>query len=141
MKETAMVCVEIEWSEAMYDYAQPVSDAFGDDYTYIVNDCLNSFVRGFNDNSRGLTASKESDEAKYKMTIVVDNIGSSISVRPFYVGWEAKLWGKLEITCIETGSIVLAATIDEAEDGCDTERRGCYGETFEELAETIAKLK
>ena len=141
MKESATVVVVYDWSHAKYDNQATLQEQWGEDYDYIVADCEMSFIKGFNENAKKLGMAKESDNAKYKFILTIDNVDRFFAAMAFIPQHEAKMWGSLKIVDIATNQTLAEIRIDEAEDGQHVDIKQCYGETFEELGEKVAKLK
>lgn len=150
MKETAIVCLVMDWSEATYDNEISVKEKFGEDLDYIIiTDCYVNMLAGFNEHSKGLKMQLEEEGAKYKMLIKVERV--DWRVMPIAVGWgwhgfnaganEGQIWGDIVIANVETGDIMAEIRIDEAEEGYDTTRDGCFGKTFYLVGKKVAKLK
>ena len=141
MKDDATAVVVFDWSKAKYDNDESLKEQWGKDYKYIVKDCEESFIEGFNDHSKKLELESESDDAKYKFILTVTNVDRFFAAMAFVPAHEAKVWGNLKIVDIASGQTLVEIDIDEAEDGQHVDIRQCYGETFEELGEKVARLK
>ena len=141
MKENTTVVVEFDWSQAKYDNKKTLKEQWEGDYDYIVNDCEESFIKGFNENAKKLKMAKEADNAKYKFVLTVTNIDRFFAAMAFIPQHEAKMWGTLTIVDIASNQTLAEVRIDEAEDGQHVDVKQCFGETFEELGEKIAKLR
>lgn len=142
MKEATIAIVEYDWSGAMYDKKMLAKDKFAADYDFVVDNCQNGFVTGFNGASKGLRLSNEPNQnAKYKFTLKVTNLDSFFAAMRFVPRHEGKMWGVLTVNNIATGEKVLEVNIDEAEDGCDFNWRECFGKTFAEMGKNLTKIK
>lgn len=141
MKLNVTMCVNYDWSNAKYDTDKELKDQWGVDYDYIINDCEKSFINGFNENSNGPVFTASDENAQYSLLLKITNVDSYFSVMSIPARYEAKMWGHLTIVSNSTGSVVLEAEIDEAEDGKDFVPRDCFGKTFGELGKTISKMK
>lgn len=149
MKENAIICLQMDWSEATYDNEISVEEKFGEDLDYIMTDCDVNMLAGFNEHSKGLKMQLEEDGAKYKMLVKVENI--DWRVMPAAVGWgwhginvganEGQIWGDIIITNVATDEEIAEIRIEEAEEGYDTTRDGCFGKTFYIVGKKVAKLK
>ena len=64
MKENAIICLQMDWSEATYDNEIGVKEKFGEDLDYIMTDCDVNMLAGFNEHSKGLKMQLEEDDAK-----------------------------------------------------------------------------
>lgn len=141
MADNATAAVKYDWSKTTYDGKQSISDYFGKDCDFVVNDCQEKFVTGFNTASKGLKLTDKEDGAKYIFTLTVSKVDCFFAAMGFVPGHEGKMWGKLTVCSAETGETLLEADIDEAEDGRDLVRNESFGKTFGLLGKKIAKLK
>ena len=141
MKESATVVVVYDWSQAQYDNKKALKKEWGDNYDLIVEDCEKSFIEGFNDNAKKLRIDQTSENARYRFVLTIKNVDRFFAAMAFIPAHEAKMWGTLTILDNMTNQTLAEIDIDEAEDGQHVDIRYCYGETFEELGEKVAKLK
>lgn len=141
MKENAIICLQMDWSEATYDNEISVKEKFGEDLDYIMTDCDVNMLAGFNEHSKGLKMQLEEDGAKYKMLVKVENIDRR--VMPVAVGrpHEGQVWGDIIITNVATDEEIAEIRIEEAEEGYDATPDGCFGKTFYIVGKKVAKLK
>ena len=141
LSENATAVMQFDWTCATYDGKCSIGEELGEDAAFVVNDCQNKFVTGFNTKSKGLKLCEQSDGAKYKVLLTVTKMDCFFAAMSFVPRHEGKMWGKIAITSAETGETLFEANIDEAEDGQDMVRKECFGKTFELLGEKVAKLK
>ena len=134
MRSKGKALIVFDWSEAKYDKDKDLKEKLGNDYDFVLSDCEKSFIKGFNGKSNA-------SEATYKFILKVTCIDRYFSVMSFVPKHEAKMWGSLEIVDVKTKESLVKITIDEAEDGKDSVPRECFGKTFFNLAERVAKLK
>lgn len=141
MASAGTALVEYDWTTTMYDNKVSIKDKFADDCDFVVNDCSQSFINGFNAKSKGLKLTTENAGAKYKFLLKVDNVDSFFAAMRFVPRHEAKMWGKLTIVSTENNETLAEINIVEAEDGADFVFKECFGKTFFILGEKVAKLK
>lgn len=141
MADNATAAIKFDWSDTTYDGKQSISDYFGKDCDFVVNDCQKKFVESFNTASKGLKLTDQTEGAKYIFTLTVSKVDCFFAAMRFVPRHESKMWGKLTVCSAETGETLLEANIDEAENGCDFVRNESFGKTFGLLGERIAKLK
>lgn len=139
--DKATAVISIDWSNAKYDNKKELKAELGGDYEFVVKDCLENFIEKFNEESKGLCVSDKAERAKYKIQINVTNMDSYFAAMRFIPQYEGKVWGSMVITSLETGETLAEIKIDEAEDGADSVKKECYGETFGKMAKRTAKLK
>lgn len=141
MRSKGKALIVFDWSEAKYDKDKDLKEKLGNDYDFVLSDCEKSFIKGFNEKSKKIKLAKDASEATYKFILKVTCIDRYFSVMSFVPKHEAKMWGSLEIVDVKTKESLVKITIDEAEDGKDFVPRECFGKTFFNLAERVAKLK
>lgn len=140
-KSEATATVVIDWSAAKFDKTKDLKATLADDYDFIMKDCVDGFVKGFNEKSKKVKMAADAKDAAYKFVIKVTNLDSYYCVMGWFPQWEAKVWGSCQIIDTKTDKVLATFDIEEAEDGKDINKRECYGKTFGELGETMAKLK
>ncbi len=139
-KEGISMSISFDWSNATYDKSESVVDHFGGDYDYIVNNCAEMFVSGFNDKAKSqLTLSDENVE--YKCVLEVTNVDMFYQVMSFVPGWASNFWGVFRVYSAETDELLYEVKIDNYDEGRDFTPNDSYGKTFEGLGEDLAKLK
>ena len=141
LKNGGTATVEIDWSAAKFDKTKDLKTTLAGDYDFIVADCVEEFVNGFNEKSKKIKMAANDANAQYKYVIKVANLDSYYCVMGWFPSWEGKVWGSCQIIDTKNNKALVSFDIVEAEDGKDQNKRECYGETFGELGETIAKLK
>ncbi len=141
MATVGTALVEYDWSTTMYDNKVSAKEKFGSDYDYVVKDCSQSFMNGFNAKSKSLKLTTDKASSKYKFVLKVDNVDSFFAAMRFVPRNEAKMWGKLTIVSTESGETLAEINIVEAEDGADFVFKDCFGKTFSILGEKVSKLK
>lgn len=141
MSSDAKAFVVYDWTDAKYDKTKDLKKELADDYDFVIPDCEKSFVKGFNNKSKHLKLSTDSSDAKYKFVLKVTSIDRYFQPMTFIPKHEGKMWGSLEIFDVETNKSLTKITIDEAEEGYDLVPKECFGKTFLNLGEKVAKLK
>ncbi len=141
MSSDAKAYVIYDWTEAKYDKTKDIKVQLAEDYDFVISDCEKSFVTGFNNKAKHLKLSTDSNGAKYKFVLKVTCIDRYFQPMTFVPKHEGKMWGTLEIFNAETNESLTKITIDEAEEGYDLVPRECFGKTFLNLGEKVAKLK
>jgi hypothetical protein len=141
LRNEAEALIEFDWSNAKFDKTKDLKTQFAGDYDYILNDCEQKFIEGFNEKTKKMKLVKNSSDAKYKVVLKVSSVDHYYQAMIFIPRFEAKMWGNLEIIDLTTNQPVVTVVIDEAEEGYDFVIKDCYGKTFKELGENVAKLK
>lgn len=141
MSSEAKAYVVYDWTEAKYDKTKDIKTQLAEDYDFVIADCEKSFVNGFNNKAKHLKLSTDNNGAKYKFVLKVTNIDRYFQPMTFIPKHEGKMWGSLEIFNAETNESLVKITIDEAEEGYDLVPKECFGKTFLNLGEKVAKLK
>lgn len=141
MSSNEKALIVFDWSEAKYDKDKDLREKLGKDYDFVLSDCEKSFIKGFNEKSKTIKLAEDASEATYKFILKVTCIDRYYSVMSIVPKHEAKMWGSLEIVDAKTKKSLVKITIDEAEDGKDFVPKECFGKTFFNLAERVAKLK
>ena len=102
-------------------------------------------ARGFRfvkyNKAKKLRMTQDGNDAKYKFILKVANVDRFFAAMAFIPQHEAKMWGTLTIVDMASGQTLAVVEIEEAEDGQHVDIKYCYGETFEELGQTVAKMK
>ncbi len=140
LKESVELPIVFDWSETTYDEEDAVKEKFEDDYDYIIDDCANKFVSGFNEESNGAKLTLSSIDSQYKCVFVVTNVDQYYNVMKFVSGHTARVWGTFRIISSETGEAVAEVKIENAKSSRDLYPKDSYGKTFKFLGEKISSL-
>ncbi|MCD8304782.1 MAG: hypothetical protein LUC86_08180 [Prevotellaceae bacterium] len=140
-KESVPILLVIDWSETKYDGDKEVTEEWGDDYDFIINDCAKSFIAGYNEKSKGPKVMSTVEDAKYKFLITVENVDRFFDPMEFVPGFKAKVWADVKLIEVDSEDIVAEILIDEADEGRDFVANECFGKNFYEIGKKMAKMK
>ena len=140
-KENAKVSVKFDFLSAKWDKEEDFKKWCGDDYETRVNKSLNGFIKGFNNKSKAAQATASDDGAKYRIVVKIDNMDWRQSFSGMWGQFYALCWGMIEVTDIATGENVCTIEIDGANGDGDFTPNDRFTKCYEEVGETLAKLK
>lgn len=139
-KEQVKVCVQFDFSGARWDKDDDFKTWCGDDYETRLKIAKNSFIKGFNDKSKGAVVGDSKDGAKYRMVIKIDNMDWRQSMG-MWGQMYVLCWGSIEVIDMTNGQSVCTIEIDGANGAGDFVPNDRFAKCFETVGETLAKMK
>lgn len=111
------ICVVFDWSEAYYDEDIPLTEYWGDSSESKLERIENSFIKAFNSETRA-KLSKDATDAKYKMTVRIENVDKFFAVMAFPImRFKGKIWGTIEIEDMAKGRTLVEIEIKKSKKG------------------------
>lgn len=135
---TGEALLNINWSEAQYDYKMPLTDKFANLEPF-AEASWSGFVQEFNEECK-VQVVKESKSAKYQIDIKVTNVDQYVKITGFIPGPATKIWGTLTVTDIATGQILVTVAINSLDGGASPSPFESFSDSFEKLGEWVADL-
>lgn len=132
--------LEISFEGATYDYSCPIEERWPDIDKYAFK-ARDGFMQDFRENFKNVYITDKESEAKYRISIKIDNIDMYAKVMSFVPGPAIKVWGTLEITDTATGQEQLKIQLKEVCGGASPSPYEAMSDTFELLADELKKFK
>lgn len=137
-KDKTTALAQIDWSKVKYDNTKDLHETWGDKYDYFVKACTENFVKGFNDENKGLQVATNANDAKYKMVVKLTNIDKYFNVMNIVPGHTVKIWATIIITTAN-GDQQVEIEVDSMKGSRDFSPDDCYTKAFKILGERVAK--
>lgn len=141
MKTQANAVVYFYWDEATWDKKMPLAEQFKDDYDSYITNGEKHFVAGFSQASKKLRLVDNTNEASYKIEVMITNVDKYFSAMSFVPGMKYKVWAIIKVTNISSGEIVCKVKVTEFVGGRDFKDSDAFTECMKDLGEAFAKLK
>ena len=138
LKEDATATVSIDWSQAQWNYEKPLTDQWGDSYQKLTTLGEQAFIEGFNEKSKKLKI--QEGDAKYRIEVKISNVDKFYSVMSLVPGNKHKVWGKILVVDIQTGTTVCEADFKELQGGRDFSIDNSFAKCMKDLGKATAKL-
>ena len=132
--------LEISFEGATYDYSCPIEEQWPDidHYAFKARD---GFIQDFRENFKKVYITENKSEAKYSISIKIDNVDMYVKVMSWVPGPAIKVWGTLVITDAASGEELLKLKLKELCGGASPSQHEAMSDTFELLADELKKFK
>lgn len=141
LKEEATAEIVFCWKGAKWDNSQSLKEHYGTAYDAQVKAAETSFLTGFNDKSKKVSAKSNDASAKYQIKIEITNLDKFYNVMSFIPGFTHKVWANVKVVEKASGSVVCEAVVEEFEEGRDFTEDDSLKKVFVEFGGKIARLK
>jgi len=135
-----LALLEINWDDCTYDNRESLQSRYGD-FTPYANASRSGFIQDFDKDVKHVKITEDASKANYKVTIKVDKVDQYIKVTGLIPGPATKIWGTLTITDTKSGEVLLVVKIDECNGGASPSPFESFSDSFESLAQQLAKFK
>lgn len=132
--------LEISFEGATYDKTRPVEEQWPDIALYATK-ARDGFIQDFRENFQKVYITEDANDAKYRISIKIDNVDMYVKVMGWVPGPAIKVWGTLVITEVASGKEVLAIKLNELCGGASPSQHEAMSDTFELLADNLKKFK
>lgn len=132
--------LEFVWEAAQYDNKMALEEHYAN-LENLKRVAWDGFVETFNEKCKTVKVVKNTTDAKYKMTMKVENMDSYTKVMGFVPAPATKVWGIFTITDIASGEVLIEIIVDEVDGGANPSPDGTFSDCFEELGKQVSKLK
>jgi len=135
-----LALLEINWDDCMYDNRESLSERYGDFKPY-AEASRSGFIQDFDKDVKHVKITENADKANYKIDIKIEKVDQYIKVTGLIPGPATKIWGTLTISDIKSGEALLTVRIKECDGGASPSIYETFSDSFESLAQQVAKLK
>ena len=132
--------LEISFEGATYDYSSPLEERWPDIDHYALK-ARDGFIQDFRENFKKVYITENKSEAKYSISIKIDNVDMYAKVMSWVPGPAIKVWGILVITDTASGEELLRLSLKELCGGASPSQHEAMSDTFELLADELKKFK
>lgn len=138
LKESAEAILEFDYSETRWEKRENYKEKSGEEYENRVNFAFNAFKESFNNSSKGLKITDDS-ETKYKIVFKVENLeqhqGGGMWGRLYMT-----VFGKIDIINLSNQSVVCSFSISKLDGGADYTMPGKIEKAFSKVAVVLNSL-
>lgn len=134
LKDNASAVFVLDLTGTRWEEDNDFKEWCGKDYQIRIDKATNGFINGFNDSSKHLKISSDSD-ARYTIRIKVDNFVQRCPGIPCYI----KIYGTLSIIDNGTGEELCKIQIDGISGRSDYSPDDRFRRSFDKLAKTVVK--
>lgn len=138
LRQNETAVIELDWSKATWEKYTPIKEYCENEYEKRLNLSEIGFVRGFNQNSKGLIITS-GEGAKYKIVVHIEDFFQKSGG-----GWGRSyiiLFGVIEVFDISSGNSVATVIIKGSSGDADFVQNDRFAKSFEQLGKMLAKMK
>ena len=141
LKENVVAIVEFDFSKTTWEEKEDFKTWCGDQYEKRKEVMQDAFITSFNENSKGLKVSNNSNEAKYKIIIEVKDLERHQSFTGMWGQGKISTTAYIRIYDLSSNQQICVIFVDGYGSGKDFDYNDGMAKCYKGLAKEITKVK